>query len=383
MANPVFKTVGNLATEMQATTWDDIVGQTPAKKILFGMLKSRKIKQSFFFTGERGIGKTSMVRLLAATLNCAAPDLETFNPCGKCRSCKAMFSSENPKHPDYSEIDCAANGLIENTRRIMDYSANMPQFNYRVICLDEAQQMGKPAQASLLKSFQAPKPHVIFAIATTDPQNILDTIISRCVQLHLKTPTTKENVRLLRSIAADRDVNIPPEVLTQIAANAENHTRDCINLLGSVMDAMNAESEPIAPEAMKKWVSALLGTTPWKLVSGFCRGMFDGDVNAVIENFHVSQSRVQFVKSVHIQLANILVYRSNPQLLEFYVQKEADSLNKKIPGKAGYSLLLDMANELGELFARIQGYTVDAEAACLPFFIRYARKFRAAAEPLQ
>lgn len=376
-----FKIVGNLATVMQTATWDDVIGQKQAKQVLFGMFKSKNIKQTFLFHGERGIGKTSMIRLLAATLNCAHPDA-SFNPCGECKSCKLMFSSANPNHPDYQEIDCAANGLIDNTRRIMDHSANRPQFNFRVICLDEAQMMGKPAQSSLLKTLQAPKPHVVFAIATTDPQNILDTINSRCVQLGLRKPSTAENIKLMRGICAENKMSIPKEVLSQITMNAENHTRDCINMLGSVMDGMRAEAEPMAPEALSVWVSELLGATPWKLVHKFCSSMLTGDSAMVIESMRMSASRVQFIKSVLLQLANVIVYNANPMLLESYTQRNTDELMKLVPGKTGFNHLLDLTHDLSEIYARIQGYAVDAEASCLPTFVRYARKFRVASKAL-
>ena len=159
-------------------TFADLVGQSAIATTLSNALISERIAPAYLFTGPRGTGKTSSARILAKSLNCLSSDHPTPIPCGKCSVCQAIA---NGSALDVIEIDAASNTGVDNIREIIERSQFAPvQCRYKVYVIDECHMLSTAAFNALLKTLEEPPDRVIFVLATTDPQRVLPTIISRC-----------------------------------------------------------------------------------------------------------------------------------------------------------------------------------------------------------
>ena len=210
-------------------TFADLVGQETIALTLINGIKQEKIAPAYLFTGPRGTGKTSSARILAKSLNCLDRNKPTPTPCGQCEVCLAIAQGTAL---DVIEIDAASNTGVDNIREIIERSRFAPvQCRYKVYAIDECHMLSTAAFNALLKTLEEPPPRVVFVLATTDPQRVLSTIISRCQRFDYRPIPLEEMVDHLMYIADEEDINIEREAIPLIAQIANGGLRDAESLL--------------------------------------------------------------------------------------------------------------------------------------------------------
>ncbi|MEN9566524.1 MAG: polymerase subunit gamma/tau [Cyanobacteriota bacterium] len=210
-------------------TFSDLVGQETIALTLSNALEKAKIAPAYLFTGPRGTGKTSSARILAKSLNCLKSDRPTPHPCGKCEVCLAIAKGSAL---DVMEIDAASNTGVDNIREIIERSRFAPvQCRYKIYCIDECHMLSVAAFNALLKTLEEPPPQVVFILATTDPQRVLSTIISRCQRFDYRRIPLTEMTSHLRYIADAEQIAIADDALTLVAQIANGGLRDAESLL--------------------------------------------------------------------------------------------------------------------------------------------------------
>lgn len=207
----------------------ELVGQEAIATTLINAVRTSRIAPAYLFTGPRGTGKTSSARILAKSLNCLASRVPTETPCGVCEVCRGIA---NGSALDVIEIDAASNTGVDNIREIIERSQFAPvQCRYKVYAIDECHMLSTAAFNALLKTLEEPPPHVVFVLATTDPQRVLPTIISRCQRFDFRRIPLAAMVQHLQAIAAQEQIQITSEALTLVAQLSQGGLRDAESLL--------------------------------------------------------------------------------------------------------------------------------------------------------
>ena len=207
----------------------DLVGQEAIAHTLSNALNTKRIAPAYLFTGARGTGKTSSARIMAKSLNCLSSDQPTPNPCGKCELCHSIA---NGNALDITEIDAASNTGVDNIRELIERAQFAPvKARFKVYIIDECHMLSTAAFNALLKTLEEPPDRVTFILATTDPQRVLPTIISRCQRFDFRRIPLDAMVKHLGKIAANENINIHIEALTLVAQIAQGGLRDAESLL--------------------------------------------------------------------------------------------------------------------------------------------------------
>ena len=223
-------------------TFADLVGQEAIAATLTNAITSKRIAPAYLFTGSRGTGKTSSARILAKSLNCLAFNEPTPNPCGKCDVCRGITTGVAM---DVIEIDAASNTGVDNIREIIEKSHFAPvQCRYKVYAIDEVHGLTNQAFNALLKTLEEPPERVVFILATTDPQRVLPTIISRCQRFDFRRIPLESMVKHLIWIAQQEGIQITEEAVRLVAQISQGGLRDAESLLDQLSllkDGVTAE----------------------------------------------------------------------------------------------------------------------------------------------
>ncbi|MGB3419683.1 MAG: DNA polymerase III subunit gamma/tau [Dolichospermum sp.] len=219
----------------------ELVGQEAIATTLTNAILSAKIAPAYLFTGPRGTGKTSSARILAKSLNCLQGNQPTPQPCGVCEICQGITKGYST---DVIEIDAASNTGVDNIRELIERAQFAPmQCRYKVYVIDECHMLSTAAFNALLKTLEEPPKHVVFVLATTDPQRVLPTIISRCQRFDFRRIQLESMVKHLTHIASQENINISHESLTLVGQIAQGGLRDAESLLDQLA-LVNGEVTP-------------------------------------------------------------------------------------------------------------------------------------------
>ena len=224
-----------LARKWRPRQFSELIGQDHVTKALINSIKRDKLHHAYLFTGTRGIGKTSVARLLAKSLNCENGPTE--NPCLQCDSCMAI---ENGGHIDLIEIDGASKTRIEDTRELLENVAYAPtRGRFKIYLIDEVHMLSQHSFNALLKTLEEPPPHIKFLFATTDPQKLPITVLSRCLQFHLRELDEMRLSQHLQWILDQEKINYELEAFSPIAKAARGSVRDALSLLDQCIASGN------------------------------------------------------------------------------------------------------------------------------------------------
>jgi DNA polymerase-3 subunit gamma/tau len=216
-----------LARKWRPRTFEDLVGQEHVLRVLINALSKNRLHHAYLFAGTRGVGKTTLARIFAKCLNCEVALGPT--PCGTCATCRAIDAGQ---FLDLYEIDAASRTKVEDTRDLLENVAYPPvQGRYKVYLIDEVHMLSGHSFNALLKTLEEPPPQVMFIFATTEPKRLPITILSRCLQFHLKQIAPEQIVGQLKRICDSEAMSFEPEALAQLARAADGSLRDALSLL--------------------------------------------------------------------------------------------------------------------------------------------------------
>ena len=253
-------------------SFDELVGQDPITSTLKQALISDRIAPAYIFSGPRGTGKTSSARIFAKSLNCLKSDKATVVPCGKCELCNGINSGNAL---DVIEIDAASNTGVENIRELIERSRFAPaKARWKVYVIDECHMLSTAAFNALLKTLEEPPRQVVFILATTDPQRVLPTILSRCMRFDFRRIALHDLESHLISIAKKEGISIDIDAISLIAKHSQGGLRDAESLLDQV--------SLLSPPITKSNIINLIGDVPEEELIILAKSIINKDPNSLL-----------------------------------------------------------------------------------------------------
>ncbi len=273
-----------LARRWRPKTFAELVGQAHVVQALQNALRQQQVHHAYLFTGTRGVGKTTLARILAKALNCESGVVP--EPCGTCAVCQAVDAG---RFVDLIEVDAASKTGVEDTRDLLDNVPYAPtQGRYKVYLIDEVHMFSKHSFNALLKTLEEPPPHVKFLLATTDPQKLPVTILSRCLQFSLKHLSLAQIAAQFGHILQTEQIDAEPEALELLARAADGSMRDGLSLLDQAI-AFGGGS------VRHEDVRQMLGIVMTELLPGILTDVQQGDAAAALDKVHqVAQQTPDF-----------------------------------------------------------------------------------------
>ncbi len=284
-----------LARKWRPRNFEELAGQEHVRRALVNALESGRVHHAFLFTGTRGVGKTTIARILAKSLNCETG--VTAHPCGLCSACTEI---DEGRFVDLLEVDAASRTKVDDTRELLDNVQYSPaRGRYKVYLIDEVHMLSTHSFNALLKTLEEPPPHVKFLLATTDPQKLPVTVLSRCLQFNLKRLSPAVIIDRLTRIVEAEGIAFDTESLRLIARAAEGSMRDALSLLDQVIAFGGGRLGAADTRAM-------LGTLDRGHVHSILQALFEGAAKAMLERVAELDERVPDYREVLADIASAL-----------------------------------------------------------------------------
>lgn len=322
-----------LARKWRPRYFPEMVGQTHVVRALTNALDNNRLHHAYLFTGTRGVGKTTIARIFAKSLNCETG--VTAYPCGKCSTCCEV---NDGRFVDLIEVDAASRTKVEDTRDLLDNVQYAPtRGRYKVYLIDEVHMLSSHSFNALLKTLEEPPSHVKFILATTDPQKLPATILSRCLQFNLKRLPVEQIQQHLQTILEKENIISEVAALNQLAQAADGSMRDALSLLDQAIAYG-------AGKLLNDDVSSMLGTMDQNLVLELVKKLAQFDASAVLEQVaNLSEQNPDFV----MVLGDIL------SLLQSIALAQVVQQNPSIDNESILQLATQLSAEDVQLFYQI------------------------------
>lgn len=331
----------SLYRKYRSQTFEDVIGQEHVTKTLQNAIRLGKVAHAYLFCGARGTGKTSTARLLAKAMNC--DEGPTPTPCNKCPSCLAVTEGSAM---DIIELDAASHRSIRDIDEIRENVKFPPmELRYKVFIIDEAHQLSGDAKDAFLKTLEEPPAHVIFILATTEPQSIPATIRSRCQQFDFRRGSLKDIRKRLDQVAAGEKAQASDDALDIIAMNADGSWRDALSIMEQVLAYTDAG---ITVDD----VHAVLGTTTQDFLFGVADIIASGDEEKAFasasELIESGKDIQQTLRLLALHFRNLLFSKITNSAADLTTSKEIADLLKKQSGEFTRRNLIDLVETFSE-----------------------------------
>ena len=303
-----------LARKYRPKTFTEMVGQEHVVQALTNALTTQRLHHAYLFTGTRGVGKTTVSRILAKSLNCQGTDGQggiTATPCGVCQACTDIDAD---RFIDYTELDAASNRGIDDVQSLLEQAAYKPvQGRFKVFMIDEVHMLTGPAFNSMLKTLEEPPPYMKFVLATTDPQKVPVTVLSRCLQFNLRPMAPETVLTHLGYVLKQESIEAEPQALRLIARAARGSMRDALSLTDQAIAFGGAQ---LKEESVKHMLGSADRTYVFQLIEALANG--DGkSVVAISEALRLhglnSASTLEDMSSVLQRMAVLQAVGNTPE----------------------------------------------------------------------
>ena len=327
------------ARKYRPQTFDDLVGQAHVSRTLKNAVAQNRLAHAYLFIGPRGIGKTSTARILAKALNCEKGP--TVNPDGTCDNCKEIAAGNSL---DVLEIDGASNNGVEQVRELRETCKYAPAGSkFKIYIIDEVHMLSTAAFNALLKTLEEPPDHVKFMFATTDPEKVLPTILSRCQRFDLRRIPAALIAKHLTLIAGKEKVNIAPAALYAIARGAEGAMRDAESTLDQLISFCGDKIEEAD-------VLSMFGLTAQGQLLDLARAILDGEVEAALRQLNDlaghGKDLGRLLSDLLNHFRNLLIYQVSRGDLTMLEVSEAEaaalSEQSKLAGAEAFTRILEV-----------------------------------------
>jgi len=277
-----------LARKWRPHNFTEIVGQEHVSQSLINALQHNRLHHAYLFTGTRGVGKTTIARILAKAINCE--NLQDFNPCGQCDTCLAI---DEGRLLDLIEVDAASRTKVEDTRDLLDNAQYAPnQAKYKVYLIDEVHMLSNHSFNALLKTLEEPPEHVKFLLATTDPQKIPVTVLSRCLQFNLTRLSVQQISQQMAYILGEEKISFTEPAIKLIARSADGSMRDGLSLLDqAIVFGDGAVTTDV--------VNQMLGTLAQQPIEQLLYALADANAESLLQ-------QVQFIAEISPDFLKLL-----------------------------------------------------------------------------
>jgi DNA polymerase-3 subunit gamma/tau len=294
-----------LARKYRSQTFDDVVGQDPIAQTLKNAIKTDRVSHAYLFSGTRGVGKTTMARILAKALNCLTVDKPTTKPCCKCDSCIAINIGEDI---DVIEIDGASNNRVDEIRELRENAIYRPaRSRFKIYIIDEVHMLTTSAFNALLKTLEEPPSHIKFIFATTEPNKVIATIQSRCQRFDFSNIGPVAIAGQLKALLKKEKIKYEEDLLLPLAKMANGSMRDGLSLLDRMI---STGVEPLNSRILEEFLGCPNSEKVWNLIGQIGDSDPAGTLTAIEDLVSTGISEAQVVDSLIDYMRDLMVVKS-------------------------------------------------------------------------